>query len=694
MAVRKAKRWSPLVLLLGALGGCTTGGGPGPATPSPGRPGGPAPARPAAPANAPRFASPAEAEAALVALEDRRAFDPDVLTGAARAADPAIRARAALAVGRLNDDRGRPLLRELLTDPSPEVRAAAAFGCELQADPTLTPGLDALLSDSDPRVAGAAARAVGFLGRGDGQDALLAAIPGAASPELRATMLAALWKSPIPAVLDLAARYASDPDSKIRAAAIYTLSRKPQESSMAILTAALTDAEPDAAAAAARALGVLEKKESLAALGSALEGGRVGVTVNALVAMEAILEKNPGANVPDAVKSRVLALAGDANGDVAVPSLVLLRQFAGADRQVFSRLWSIATTGSGRRRQVALLSAVALLKGKSETALKAAAESPDAALRGTAAEALAYLPAADARPWRERLFADKSALVRQAVLSGIKGAESVRQNRELVHAALTDPDPGVRAAAVDALGELADPSVLPLLREAADKSLADPGADVASAVLGVCEKLRADPGARPIVESLYHQPKTLVSRLARRALLFLFRGDPAALPAPEYKTGKTPADYAAILADAHRPWRAQVETVRGSFTIQLAGEMAPLTVENFVQLAQKKYFDGVAIHRVVPNFVLQDGDPSGTGNGGPGYEIRDEINPLEYGRGTVGMALAGPDTGGSQWFVTHSPQPHLNGIYTVFGQVTAGQDVVERIEQGDTIAHVTVSAEP
>ena len=100
------------------------------------------------------------------------------------------------------------------------------------------------------------------------------------------------------------------------------------------------------------------------------------------------------------------------------------------------------------------------------------------------------------------------------------------------------------------------------------------------------------------------------------------------------------------------------------------------------------------IHRVVPNFVVQDGDPTGTGNGGPGWEIRDEINPVLYGRGTVGMALSGPDTGGSQWFVTLSPQPHLDGTYTVFGQIIGGQEVVERIEQGDRILRVSVTEEP
>jgi cyclophilin family peptidyl-prolyl cis-trans isomerase/HEAT repeat protein len=664
---------------------------------------GPAPAgvsqpRSTAAPTAARFSSPLEAEAALLWLEDRRAFDPAILSAAIHDAQAGTRARAGLTVGRLGDERGAPLLRELLADRSADVRTAAAFGCQVFGDSGLTGDLIPLLADADLRVAAAAARAIGTLGRGDGQDALAAAVPSAASPEARAAMLAALWKFPNSATQTVALRYAADPDPKVRAAAIYTLARKPLEGSLPALTAALRDDVPDTAAIAARGLGVLEKKEALGPLADALDSGKTPLIINSLAAMEGILEKNPGASLPDERKSRVLALAGDANGNVAAPALVLLRQFVGAehgrDRSVFSRLWSIATSGEGRRRQVALLSVVAVLKASARTALDAAAASNEAPLRATAAESLTFLPDADARPWRQNLAADKSALVRLGVLGGLKSAESVRQNREIVHSALTDPDPGVRAAAVDALGLTNDSSILPLLQEAADKSASDAGADVAVAVIGVCEKLRVEAPARSVVESLYHQRKTLVARLARRSLLLLFRADAAAFPAPEYSTGKGPADYAALLAEARKSRQATIETARGSFTIQLAGETAPLTVMNFVELAGKRFFDGVAIHRVVPNFVLQDGDPTGTGNGGPGYEIRDELNPLEYVRGAVGMALAGPDTGGSQWFVTHSPQPHLNGNYTVFGQVTSGQDVIERIEQWDRIVRVTVAANP
>jgi cyclophilin family peptidyl-prolyl cis-trans isomerase len=148
-----------------------------------------------------------------------------------------------------------------------------------------------------------------------------------------------------------------------------------------------------------------------------------------------------------------------------------------------------------------------------------------------------------------------------------------------------------------------------------------------------------------------------------------------------------------ILEKARQGWTARIETARGAFTIRLAGADAPLTVMNFVSLAQKGYFDGAPIHRVVPGFVVQDGDPTGTGSGGPGYEIRDELTALPYKTGTVGMALSGPDTGGSQWFVTQAPQPHLDGGYTVFGQIASGMDVLLRIEQDDRVQRLTVEGQ-
>jgi len=136
---------------------------------------------------------------------------------------------------------------------------------------------------------------------------------------------------------------------------------------------------------------------------------------------------------------------------------------------------------------------------------------------------------------------------------------------------------------------------------------------------------------------------------------------------------------------------AYLETDRGLIQIELAVLDAPLTVEKFVTLARKGYFNGLSVHRVVPDFVMQDGDPRGDGEGGPGYSIRDEFNQRPYVRGTVGMALdPWPDTGGSQYFITHSPQPHLDARYTVFGRIIGGMDVVDQIQQWDVIRRVRI----
>ncbi len=640
------------------------------------------------------FESAVDARAHLMQLEDRRAYDAATLAAAARHTEPAVRAHAALAAARIGDERARELVEEMLSDRSPEVRTAAAFGCRLLENGAAAPALVPLLADPDPAVAAAAAGALGALARGDGEDALIAALSKAASPEPRAAILESLWRFADDASTSAAAAYAADPDSRVRAAALYALSRKPVEKSLPTLTAALGDADGDAAAGAARALGLLGKKESIEPLAAALDSGKPHLVTASLGALEAVLEKNPGAPLAQDRKARAIALAGDANGNLAIPALVLLRQFAGTERESLSRLWSIASTGSGRRRQVALQSAVAALREKAKPALDAAAGSSEAPLRAVAAESLSYLPDASAAPYREKLAADPDPLVRIAVLSGFHTLSSVKANRALIESAFSDPDAGVRASAIEALSLSEESTVLSRLREAVVKSSGDAAPDVPIAAIAAAEKLRSLPESRDVVDAAYRHPKTLVQRLARRSLLRYFRADPAAYPDPEYKIARAPADYAAILAEARKPWKAQVETARGTFTIQLRGDAAPMTAWNFLELARKGFFDGVAIHRVVPDFVVQDGDPTGTGNGGPGYEIRDENNPLPYRTGTVGMALAGPDTGGSQWFVTHAPQPHLDVTYTVFGQVSAGQDVVERIEQWDRIVRVTVSEAP
>ena len=148
----------------------------------------------------------------------------------------------------------------------------------------------------------------------------------------------------------------------------------------------------------------------------------------------------------------------------------------------------------------------------------------------------------------------------------------------------------------------------------------------------------------------------------------------------------------AMEIDVAKDYAVSIETNRGTIELALYPQHAPNTVNNFVFLANQGFYDGVKFHRVIGDFMIQTGDPTGTGRGGPGYQFADECkgNPLKHERGVISMANAGPNTNGSQFFITHSPQSHLNGKHTVFGKVTKGLDVVDAIRQGDTITAVKV----
>ncbi len=147
-----------------------------------------------------------------------------------------------------------------------------------------------------------------------------------------------------------------------------------------------------------------------------------------------------------------------------------------------------------------------------------------------------------------------------------------------------------------------------------------------------------------------------------------------------------------MVIDPKKKYRVTMETNRGAIEIELYPQYAPKTVNNFVFLVREGFYDGVSFHRVINNFVIQGGDPTGSGSGGPGYRFEDEVkdNPLKHETGVLSMANAGPNTNGSQFFITHSPQPHLNGKHTVFGKVIKGMEVVNAIRQGDTMTRLTV----
>ena len=199
-----------------------------------------------------------------------------------------------------------------------------------------------------------------------------------------------------------------------------------------------------------------------------------------------------------------------------------------------------------------------------------------------------------------------------------------------------------------------------------------------------------DPGRETFLRGLLQDRDPVVRRVAADLIeQKLQKPRPQYTPLPVDRT-----DYAQIAEWARQPHSATIHMTRGLIQIALLAQDAPITTWNFAQLSRDHVYDNTTFMRVVPNFVIQGGDPRNDMEGGPGYSIRDEINLQKYTRGAVGMALSGPDTGGSQFFITHSPQPHLDGGYTIFGRVTEGMNaVVDQTERGDRVETIAIDGE-
>ena len=281
--------------------------------------------------------------------------------------------------------------------------------------------------------------------------------------------------------------------------------------------------------------------------------------------------------------------------------------------------------------------------------------------------------------------------MRVAVLESFRALPGNAAAAELLRARLQPPAALFeRTTAAEVMGERRDPGAEAELRA----GLADTSVLFVSSCAAGLAAL-GDTASSPALAALYaarrgdHEPDARLSILdALRSLGRAALADSLDRRWPARPASPATHDDAFFLAPAERG--ARIHTSKGDIEWAFYGLDAPQTVRNFVRLARRGYFDGALVHRVVPDFVIQDGDPTGTGSGGPGYTIRCEYNRLHYDAGVVGMALSGKDTGGSQWFITHSPQLHLDGRYTIFAHVVRGMDIVHRIVQGDRIERIEI----
>jgi HEAT repeat protein/cyclophilin family peptidyl-prolyl cis-trans isomerase len=614
-----------------------------------------------------------------------------------------IRRRAALAVGRVGLSEGVASLVTKLSDADPEVRQMAAFGLGLIGDKGAIAPLVMALDDQSALVQGSAAEALGLIadpaaaaavGRlvarivdagtfaqlpGDDADAARDGPAAAFRLAIYALVRLKAYDQLAAAVLD------GSGEPKVRWWPVaYALQRIEDRRALPALLTLAKDPHPYTRAFAAKGLGGLKDKSAVSTLVGLLGSSDTAVVVESVRALGRIGD-------PSAAGALVkLMQAKDTNAHVRleiVEALSAMRAPGVADLLLDS-----LTDPNPGIRAAALRSSAALDPEQFIVVLSGLDPDPAWNVRAAIATALGTLPPDLALPVLRAMLAEQDKRVVPAVLEALVKLRAPDIVDVLLQRLKAD-DAVVRSAAASGLGELKPPNVEAALAEAYQFGQRDASYSARTAALAALAKY-GSPAAAPVLTTALADKDWAVRR---RAALLLKELDPSAADTRDEQIRPAPTTLTAEAYDAVRlvdppvSTAAYIDTDRGTIEIELAVLDAPLTVENFVRLARMSYFDGMTVHRVVPDFVIQSGDPRGDGEGGPGYTIRDELNQRPYLRGTVGMALdLWPDTGGSQFFITHSPQPHLEAKYTVFGRVIGGMDVVDAIQQGDIIRRVRV----
>lgn len=612
-----------------------------------------------------------------------------------------VRRRAALALGRVGLSEAVEPLTGLLGDEEPEVRQMAAFSLGLIGAADARPALLAALGDGAPEVQGRVAEALGMIG--DPADA--AVVGEMVRMHVGAGALVGVDADDL--------EYPLAPAVEVVRLGLYALARLGSYDALAVAVLDGTG-QPVSnwwpVAFAIQWLGDQRFAPTLITFLSAPGRYTAAFAARGLAAMKAPVAARPLRQIverrtahPAVVIQAVRALA--AMGDpAAVPLVTRIVVDVSADAtlrlEAVTALSLLATADSVDLWLELMSDDSPAMRGAAVRAL--ARVDPDTLLaalsgldpdrdwtvRAAEAAALATLPPTRAQARLRMLSQDQdprvvSAVVAALVASGLPGIETTLIER------LGADDFGVRAATARGLGELNVAASVPALVEAYRAANVDSTYVARAAILAALAQL--DPVvAQPLLEDALGDRNWAV-RVRAAALLKEGRADAAEAVMRPAPAGRAIADqeWLALVSPRYSP-HAYIETGHGVIEIELAILDAPQTVASFVALAREGFFDEVAIHRVVPDFVVQGGDPRGDGAGGPGYTIRDEINTRPYLRGTVGMALDWEDTAGSQFFITHSPQPHLDGRYTVFGHVVAGMGVVDRLVPGDVIQRVRI----
>lgn len=613
-----------------------------------------------------------------------------------------IRRRAALGAGRAKVvEAVEPLSAMLVSEPDPEVRQMAAFALGLIGSPTAVTALTAALASPDPLLQGRAAEALGAIG----DKSAAAAVGAMITAHIAAGVLNGIAADDVSypkdakveavrlglyglvrlGAFDQLASACLDGSGVPRShwwPVAYAFQRVGHANAAPILTTLLQSDGQITRAFAARGLGALKHIASLPALGTLATDQSQPRAVR-IQAIRAIGVIGAGEGADPLIK---VVMTPKVEATLQLEAVNAIGQVRGS--AAVDALMELATAPWPTLRSAALAALARIDPDVFMSVLAGLDADPHWSVRAAIASALAELPEHRGEARLAAMVNDDDQRVVPAVLTAL-AASGAPSAKSLLAARLTSVDPVTRMAAANGLARIKATDQVPALVAAFDGAAGD-GTYVGRAALLNAIATLDRAAAAPLLTRSLEDPDWAVRV---RAAELLRAGDSASTAVPQTPAPPPPVPEMTQLASLLRPEytpTAYLDTERGSIQIELAVVDAPRTVANFTALVRKGFFTNVPWHRVVADFVVQGGDPRGDGEGGPGYTIRDEINQRPYLRGTVGMALDWADTGGSQFFITHSPQPHLDGRYTVFGHVVAGMDVVDAMRQWDVVRSIRV----
>jgi cyclophilin family peptidyl-prolyl cis-trans isomerase len=568
----------------------------------------------------------------------------------------------------------------------------------MRGDPSTAAALVAASSDKDANVRARIVEAASRIDKPRARGLVLETLRGAAGPAREEAAIGpSRWKPDAKDAADVdealvrAAQGTAKEDAETAWRALSSLARRKSAAGRAVFEAGLASSDARARIFGAQGLRAVPPEAlTVAKLRAALGDADWRVACEAALALGA----HPSAEaIPDLGK----ALA-HASPHVRRCAAEALAHFTDAKAEVLPLLAAAKVDGSVDVRCSVLVARAELGDSSIATEIEAGAASVNALERAGAAAGAGFLDDARAVPLLLRLSKDKDAHVVDIAAHAMKDKRTPEVHARLVEM-LGDADNGVRLAAADVMKEVATPADVPALARCMQSSRGEISDEIVSTIVDAAARLSKENGgqaAHDILQRAAFAKSDFVRRKSRALLAEIepgakFSGEPTHETAAARASVPIPGvDYPTTGPNP----RVAIETNRGTMVFELLRDETPVHVQNFLALAGRGFYDGTTFHRVVPDFVVQGGDPRGDGNGcttARGEPLRGEFTPRKFLRGSLGMPRNDdPDSGGCQIFVTHRETPHLDGRYTLFGEMREGFDVLDRIELGDTIRSVRI----